>query len=98
MIGELMETKNSYGFYEMCEAAGVDEAFLTRCLSSHWIESLSADELIFNVEDLSRLALIRELQKDFGVNDDAVPIILHLLDQLCFIRRGSAKYRLLLNS
>jgi chaperone modulatory protein CbpM len=37
-------------------------------------------------EDLARIQLIRELQEDLGVNDDAVPIILNLIDQLHQLR------------
>ena len=37
-------------------------------------------------EDLARIQLIQELQEDLGVNDDAVPIILNLIDQLHRLR------------
>jgi chaperone modulatory protein CbpM len=33
-------------------------------------------------EDLARIRLIRDLKEDFGVNDEGMSIILHLLDQL----------------
>jgi chaperone modulatory protein CbpM len=38
-------------------------------------------------EDIRRAHLIVELQRDFGVNDDAIPIILHLIDQLHAMQR-----------
>lgn len=37
---------------------------------------------LLDEEDIARARLIWELQKEFGVNDEAVPIILHLIDQL----------------
>ena len=44
------------------------------------------DRLGFDEEDLARIQLIQELREDFGVNDEAVPIILHLIDQLNLIQ------------
>lgn len=41
---------------------------------------------LLDEEDLARAKLIRELQEVFGVNDEAIPIILHLLDQLYFLK------------
>jgi chaperone modulatory protein CbpM len=38
--------------------------------------------MIFDEEDLARIRLIYELQMDMGVNDEAIPVILHLVDQL----------------
>jgi chaperone modulatory protein CbpM len=37
-------------------------------------------------EDLARCQLIQELQEDLGVNDDAIPIILNLIDQIHRLR------------
>jgi len=37
-------------------------------------------------EDLARIQLIQELQEDLGVNDDAIPIILNLIDQIHLLR------------
>ena len=44
----------------------------------------------FSEADLARARLIQDLRMDFGVNDEGISIILHLLDQLyglrCLIR------------
>jgi chaperone modulatory protein CbpM len=37
--------------------------------------------------DLSRAQLIGDLRHDLGVNDDGIPIILDLVDQVCGLRR-----------
>ncbi len=37
-------------------------------------------------EDLGRLQLIHELRDRLGVNDESIPIILHLVDQLHLAR------------
>ncbi len=36
----------------------------------------------FDDEDIARARLILELRHDFGVNDEGIEIILHLLDEL----------------
>lgn len=40
----------------------------------------------FSEADLARVMLIWDLKRDFGVNDQGVAIILHLLDQLYGLR------------
>jgi chaperone modulatory protein CbpM len=46
--------------------------------------------LLFSDTDLARARLIQDLRQDFGVNDEGIAIILHLLDQLhglrCLVR------------
>jgi chaperone modulatory protein CbpM len=40
----------------------------------------------FSDADLARAQLIRDLKSDIGVNDEAVGVILHLIDQLHGLR------------
>ena len=40
----------------------------------------------FSEADLARALLIQELKVDFGVNDEGIAIVLHLLDQLYGLR------------
>ncbi|PDT44560.1 chaperone modulator CbpM [Sinorhizobium fredii] len=42
---------------------------------------------LFDDVDIARIRLVCELRDDMNVNDDAVPIILALLDQLYGLRR-----------
>jgi hypothetical protein len=53
--------------------------YIERC----WIQPEHAE---LDHEDQARIHLIQELQNVFGVNDEAVPIILHLIDQLHFFQ------------
>jgi chaperone modulatory protein CbpM len=41
----------------------------------------------FSDLDVARAQLIRDLKQAFGVNDEAIPIVLHLVDQLHGVRR-----------
>src|SRR5437667_12812988 len=59
-----------------------------------WIEAgwlappQTEPELMFSDVDLARAQLIRDLREDFGVNDEGVSVILHLVDQMHGLRRS----------
>ena len=63
----------------------------TRTLSA-WVEAewlvpaTSKATFQFSDVDLARAQLILDLKVDFGVNDEGIAIILHLLDQLYGLR------------
>lgn len=42
---------------------------------------------VFDDTDVARVRLICELRRDMNVNDDAVPVVLTLMDQLYGLRR-----------
>jgi chaperone modulatory protein CbpM len=44
-------------------------------------------EPVFSDVDVARAQLIRDLREDFGVNDEGVSVILHLVDQMHGLRR-----------
>ncbi len=72
---------------ETCAEAGVDRRLFLEFVQQDWIHAHPEDEL-WSEEDALRARLIFELQRDFGVNDEAIPIILHLLDQIYSIRES----------
>jgi chaperone modulatory protein CbpM len=47
----------------------------------------------FSNIDVTRAHLIRDLKSDFGVNDEGVDVILHLVDQLHGLRRAFEQLR-----
>lgn len=71
-----------YTIEEASELAGAEHGFVVHCLRAHWVVPAFPEESALDEVDVARLRLIRELVQDFGVNDEAVPVILHLLDQL----------------
>ncbi len=78
-----------FTFQEACEHCGLAPEVLIRFVSFSWVvpdtppESLESIVFVsLDEEDLARARLIWELQNDFGVNDEAIPLILHLIDQL----------------
>jgi chaperone modulatory protein CbpM len=64
----------------------------TRVLDA-WIETGwlrphgAAPELEFSEIDVARARLIGDLRRDLGVNDEAVPVVLDLIDQIHGLRR-----------
>jgi chaperone modulatory protein CbpM len=45
----------------------------------------------FNDREVARARLIQDLEGDFGVNDEGIDVILHLIDQLHGMRRAFAQ-------
>ena len=60
--------------------------FIKVCIRNRWVIPMDPDEGTLDQEDVTRLLLIRDLQLIMGVNDEAIPIILHLLDQLYWLK------------
>ena len=58
-------------------------------LDQEWlVPDRIAAEMTFSDIDVARGRLIQDLKNGFGVNDEGVDIILHLLDQLHGFRRA----------
>ena len=72
--------KKVYLIREAVQEFGIDEEHFIQYIRKEWISPSGPSQL--DEEDIARARLISELQEVFGVNDEAVPIILHLLDQL----------------
>ncbi len=47
----------------------------------------AAGDLVFSELDVERVRLILELRDDMAVNEEALPVVLSLLDQLYELRR-----------
>jgi chaperone modulatory protein CbpM len=67
----------------------VEHRSLEAWIAAGWlIPPQTEPELMFNDVDLARAQLIRDLREDFGVNDEGVSVILHLIDQMHGLRRS----------
>lgn len=66
---------------------GLSPAELTICLKAGWvIPAESAGARRYLDIDVARIRLIHELRSDLGLDDDAVPVVLSLIDQLHELR------------
>jgi chaperone modulatory protein CbpM len=67
---------------------GLGRSDLERWISNAWVRpDHHADQYVFHDIDVARIHLIRELRDVMQVNDEAIPVVLSLLDQLYDIRR-----------
>ena len=69
--------------------AHLEHRSLEAWIAAGWlIPPQTEPELMFSDIDLARAQLIRDLREDFGVNDEGVSVILHLVDQMHGLRRS----------
>jgi chaperone modulatory protein CbpM len=74
---------------EFLYRASVDRETLEVWIEEQWlIPQGPATEPEFSEADVARAALIRDLQRDLGVNAEGVGVILHLVDQIHSLRQA----------
>jgi chaperone modulatory protein CbpM len=74
---------------EFCVRTRLDRPVVESWVEVGWlIPPRTEPELAFAEIDVARARLICELRRDFGVNDEGVEVILHLLDQVHDLRRA----------
>jgi len=71
-----------YKIEEVAKIFGVDGRVIAEFIRKEWIQPFEPTTQELDAEDLARTKLILELIEDLGVNEEGVPIILHLIDQL----------------
>jgi chaperone modulatory protein CbpM len=72
---------------EFLASAGLQMQTLEFWVDQRWlIPDQTSDEITFSDTDVARAHLIRDLKGDFGVNDEGIDVILHLVDQLHGLR------------
>ena len=70
-------------FNDVLGTFGVERVELTTWIEQQWVRPLRQGEgWHFDDGDVARLQLICELKRQMAVNDEAIPLVLELLDQL----------------
>lgn len=77
---------------EVCRRCGIEERLVVQFVTEEWVHPVDRADLTFDEIDLARISFIQELRDDFGINDEAIPVILHLVDQLNEIQRRSKRW------
>ena len=77
-----MKLQKRHRLEEAAEQSGIDREVLLHFIEWQWLHPADHTHQILDEEDIARARLIWQLQQDFGVNEEAIPIILHLIDQL----------------
>ena len=67
---------------------GLDRRDLLRWIENHWVLPERREETwIFHEVDIARVELILEIRHEFAVDEEALPVVLGLLDQVYDLRR-----------
>lgn len=67
---------------------GLERRELIRWVEERWIlPERRAETWVFHEVDVARIELILEIRRDFAVDDEAMPLVLSLLDQVYALRR-----------
>jgi chaperone modulatory protein CbpM len=72
--------------------AGLERAELTRWVENRWVlPDESGGRWVFHEVDIARVDLILHVRRDFSVGDEAMEVVLGLLDQVYSLRRQMAR-------
>ena len=72
----------------VAQVRGLQRADVDRWIAQQWVKpDGTAGQYAFQDIDVARVRLIRGLRDDLQVNEEALPIVLSLLDQLYDMRR-----------
>lgn len=67
---------------------GLDRGELFRWVENRWVLPERRDERwVFHEVDIARVELILDIRRDFAIDDEAMPLVLGLLDQVYGLRR-----------
>jgi chaperone modulatory protein CbpM len=72
------------------QVSGLQREDLEHWIASQWVrpEDVGSDaDYVFHAIDVARVRLIQELHHDLQINEEALPVVLSLLDQLYDQRR-----------
>src|SRR3546814_20386198 len=79
-------------FDEILVTLDIGASELSAWIEQHWVLPVEVEgDLVFDDTDVARVKLIAELRNDLGVNEDAIPVVLRLLDQVYGLRRALAR-------
>ncbi len=72
----------------VCRLAGLDARELARWVENRWVlPEQQQDTWIFHEVDVARVELILEIRNEFAIDDEALTLVLNLLDQVYDLRR-----------
>jgi chaperone modulatory protein CbpM len=67
---------------------GLERRELSRWIENRWVlPERHAETWVFHEVDVARVELILDIRRDLAVDDEAMPLVLSLLDQVYSLRR-----------
>ena len=79
-----------YEIHYVCECYGISKNEVYEWIRMDIIHPFNASELIFDREDLERIRLICELKSHCDPNIQSLEVILHLIDQLNYLKKDNS--------
>ncbi|HZT19640.1 MAG TPA: chaperone modulator CbpM [Dongiaceae bacterium] len=74
---------------EVVSELSIEATVLNGWIEQRWVRpNLAEGEPVFDEADMARARLIKQLRRDFAVGDEAMPIVLQLLDQVYALRKA----------
>jgi chaperone modulatory protein CbpM len=83
--------------HELVLAGRLDPRAVGIWVDAGWLKPRHEDDDHYSEIDIARARLIRDLQ-DLGVNDDSIPIVLDLIDQVHGLRHVLGELLLAMNA
>ena len=72
----------------MCGLVGIQALELRRWIGEQWVlPEAAGGGYVFHEVDVARVRLIVEMKRDLALDDEAIPVVLRLLDQVYALRR-----------
>jgi chaperone modulatory protein CbpM len=67
---------------------GLDRSEVIHWVENRWVlAEQHGDTWLFREVDVARVELIHEIRQEFAIDDEALPVVLGLLDQIYGLRR-----------
>lgn len=76
----------TYSLEVFCQKVGLGKDEILSYVKNRIISPHDQDNLIFDQEDYTRVALILELKENCNPNDESIEVMLHLIDQIHFLQ------------
>jgi chaperone modulatory protein CbpM len=77
---------------QLCLEIACGRHELAAWVERRWVKPVrQGDDLLFDDADAARARLIDELRHELALDEEAIPVVLGLIDQLHFMRRTVAR-------
>jgi chaperone modulatory protein CbpM len=72
----------------VCRLCGLEVGEVERWIVEEWVlPERGAAGYVFHEVDIARVRLIVEMKRELAIDEEAIPVVLRLLDQLYALRR-----------
>jgi chaperone modulatory protein CbpM len=80
-----MESRR-YSIEEASSSCGINCEMIIHFVEEDWVKPINHQEMMLDDEDIARIRLINTLLDELEIDEEAVPVILHLIDEIHHLR------------